>query len=172
MSDGGRGIPNARVRRLMLAIEDVMGQSGLATILRQANLQRFASALPPANAEPALRAAEYASLMQAIENYYGRGGRGTLTRVGYAAFDRLVAGHRLTAAAYRLLFKFLPLRRRQMVTLHWLGGELAGRGGRATVYLDDNRISLERFPLACTADFTRGSQRNGHDCHKAEWYAL
>jgi hypothetical protein len=64
MREGGRAVPNARVCRPMLAIQDVMGQGGLATILRQANLQRFASGLPPANGEPGLRAAEYASLMK------------------------------------------------------------------------------------------------------------
>src|SRR4051794_40656409 len=101
MAEAGRAVPNARVRRLMLAIQDVMGMSGLATVLRQAGLQRFASAMPPANNEPGLHAAEYASLLQAIENYYGRGARGTLTRVGYAAFNRLVASHRLTAGLYR-----------------------------------------------------------------------
>jgi predicted hydrocarbon binding protein len=160
MSDAGRAIPNARVRRLMLAIQDVMGQSGLATILRQANLQRFANALPPANGEPGLRAAEYASVMQAIENYYGRGGRGTLTRVGYASFDRLVAGQRLTVTAYRLLFKFLPLQQRQIVTLRWLGRELAGRGGHVTVYLDDSRISL----VDHESDATVGRHRESEIC--------
>jgi len=160
MGDAGRAVSNARVRRLMLAIQDVMGQSGLATILRQANLQRFASALPPANGEPGLRAAEYASLMQAIENYYGRGARGTLTRVGYASFDRLVASHRLTAAAYRLLFKVVPLPTRQVLTLRWLGHELAGHGGRVTVHRDDNRISL----VDHESDATVGRHRDSEIC--------
>jgi predicted hydrocarbon binding protein len=160
MRDGGRAVPNARVCRPMLAIQDVMGQGGLATILRQANLQRFASGLPPANGEPGLRAAEYASLMQAIENYYGRGGRGTLTRVGYASFDRLVASRRFTAAAYRLLFKVLPLQRRQMLTLRWLGHELAGRGGRVTVTIDDSRISV----VDHESDATVGRHRDSEIC--------
>jgi predicted hydrocarbon binding protein len=160
MGEGGRPIPNARVRRLMLAIQDVMGQSGLATILRQANLQRFTNALPPANGEAGLRAAEYASVMQAIENYYGRGGRGTLTRVGYASFNRLVAGRPFTAAAYRLLFKFLPLPSRQILTLRWLGRELAGRGGRVTVYMDESRISL----VDHESDATAGRHRESEIC--------
>jgi hypothetical protein len=103
-----------------------MGQSGLATILRQAGLQRFTNALPAANGEPGLHAAEYASMLQAIENYYGRGARGTLMRVGNAAFNRLVAGHSPQAAAYQLLFRVLPMRNRQLLTLRWLARELAG----------------------------------------------
>src|SRR5689334_19194692 len=110
MSDNsGRTLTNARVRRVMLAIQDVMGQSGLVTILRQAGLQRYVSILPPANHEPGLRATEYATLLQAIENYYGRGARGTLMRVGYAAFNRLVQANPLRASAYRLFFRLLPM---------------------------------------------------------------
>jgi hypothetical protein len=160
MAESGRPIANNRVRRLLLAIQDVMGQSGLATILRQASLQRFAGALPPDNGEPGLRAAEYASLMQAIENYYGRGGRGTLTRVGYASFDRLVASRRVTATAYRLLFRVLPLPRRQMLALGWLGRQLAGHGGQVTVHQDDSRISL----VDHESDATVGRHRDSEIC--------
>jgi predicted hydrocarbon binding protein len=158
MAEAGRALPNARVRRLMLAIQDVMGQSGLTTILRQAGLQRLAGALPPANNEPGLRAAEYAALMQAIENYYGRGARGTLTRVGYAAFNHLVASRRLLAAGYRALFRLVPLQTRQVLALKWLARELAGRGGRVTVYLDDNHISLLDYESDATAGRRRGSE--------------
>jgi hypothetical protein len=89
-----RALPNARARRFMQAIQDVMGLSGLATVLRQAGLQRYANALPAADEAPGLKASEYAALMQAIENYYGRGARGTLTRIGYASFKRLVDGRK------------------------------------------------------------------------------
>ena len=160
MAEGGRAMPNARVRRLMLAIQDVMGLSGLATVLRQAGLQRYANALPPANGEPGLPAAGYAALMQAIENYYGRGARGTLTRVGNASFIRLVASRRITAGAYRLLFKILPLQTRRMMTLRWLAREIAGRGGRVTVHLDDGHINL----VDHEGDATVGRHRDSEIC--------
>ena len=127
VDNSSRALPNARVRRVMSAIQDVMGLSGLATILRQAGLQRFTNALPPANSEPGLQASEYAALMQAIENYYGRGARGTLTRIGYAAFERLVADKRLVALGYQLLFRFLPLQTRKLVVLRWLAREISGK---------------------------------------------
>jgi predicted hydrocarbon binding protein len=144
----------------MLAIQDVVGQSGLATILRQAGLQRHTNELPPDNGEPGLRAAEYASLMQAVENYYGRGARGTLTRVGYASFNRLVADRRLTAGLYRLLYKVLPLQVRQLMTLRWLARELGGRGGRVTVHRDDQSINL----VDQESDATFGRRRDGAIC--------
>jgi predicted hydrocarbon binding protein len=161
MSDNlARAIPNARVRRVMLAIQDVMGLTGLATILRQAGLQRYANALPPANGEPGLRATEYAALMQAIENYYGRGARGTLTRIGYAAFNRMVADRKLTAAGYRLLLRVLPMQSRQLLVLRWLAREIAGAGGDVTVHLDDQRINV----VDHDSDATTGRQRDTPIC--------
>jgi predicted hydrocarbon binding protein len=155
-----RTLTNARARRVMLAIQDVMGQSGLITILRQAGLQRFASALPPANAEPGLRAAEYATLLQAIENYYGRGARGTLMRVGYAAFARLVRDQPVRSGLYRALFRLLPMATRRWQVLQWLARELAGPGGNVTVHRDDQRINV----VDHTSDATAGRQRDQEMC--------
>jgi len=144
----------------MLAIQDVMGQSGLATVLRQAGLQRYTNALPPAKGEPSLRAAEYASLIQAIENYYGRGARGTLTRVGYASFDRLVASRRLTAGLYRLGFRLLPMRARLLLSLRWLAGEIGGRGGHVTARRDGDHYVL----VDEDSDATVGRRRDSEIC--------
>ncbi len=160
MGEAGRALSNARVRRLMLAIQEVMGQSGLATVLRQAGLQRFANAPPPANGELSLRAAEYASMLQAIENYYGRGARGTLLRVGYASFDQLVSSQRLQSAVYQLLFRVLPMRNRQILTLRWLARDLAGRRGRVTVHVNDRRLNL----VDHESDATVGRHRDTEIC--------
>lgn len=160
VDNSSRALPNARVRRVMSAIQDVMGLSGLATILRQAGLQRYTNALPPANSDPGLRASEYAALMQAIENYYGRGARGTLTRIGYAAFERLVAEKRLVALGYRLLFRFLPLQTRKLMVLRWLAHEISGAGGDVTVHLDDQHVQL----VDHESDATTGRQRDTAIC--------
>jgi predicted hydrocarbon binding protein len=160
VADDSRALSNARVRRLLLAIQDVMGHSGLATILRQASLQRLASSLPPPNNEPGLPAAEYAALLQAIENYYGRGARGTLTRVGYAAFDGLVASHRLLAGFYRLLFRVMPVKSRQLIALRWLAREIAGRRGHVSIQRDDQHIYL----IDRDSDATVGRRRESAIC--------
>jgi bacteriochlorophyll 4-vinyl reductase len=156
----GRTLPNARVRRTLLAIQDVMGQSGLTTILRQAGMQRYVNALPAADQGPGLRATEYATLMQAIENYYGRGARGTLMRIGYAAFARLVKEKRTQAALYSLWFRLLPAAARRWEVLRWLARELAGPGGQVTVHRDDQRINL----VDHTSDPTAGRQREQPIC--------
>ncbi len=156
----GRSLPNARMRRFMLAIQDVMAVTGLTTVLRQAGLQRFASALPPADDEPGLSAGEYAALMQAIENYYGRGARGILTRIGYSSFQRLVESRPLLAGFYRLLFRLLPAQNRQLLVLRWLAREIARPGGSVSVHLDDRRVAF----VDCEGDATVGRQRDVPIC--------
>jgi hypothetical protein len=161
MSDNpGRVLSNARVRRTLQAIGDVMGQSGLTTTLRQAGLQRWVNSLPPANGGPGLRASEYAALMQAIENYYGRGARGTLIRIGQAAFARLVSDHPQRAAAAWGLFQLLPLHARLRPVLWWLARALAGPDRPVTVHRDDQRLSLVDY----NSDAAAGRQRDQAVC--------
>lgn len=157
---GGRRLPNARLRRFMLAIQEVTGQSGLTTILRQAGLQRYAGALPPQNAETGMAAAEFAALTQALENYYGRGARGTLNRIGHEAFALLCAGQPLTIGLYRLIFPLLASRRRSQIGLSLVARELAAPAGRVIVQRDDQRWSL----LDYEGDATFGRARDTAIC--------
>jgi predicted hydrocarbon binding protein len=156
----GRALPNSRLRRFMLAIQDVMGLSGLITILRQAGLQRYGTALPPNNKESQLHAAEYAAIIQAIENYYGRGARGTLNRIGHASFNKLVQSQKLQARVYQLMFKMLPLQNRKMMTLEWLAREMAAPSGQVTVHLDDRHIAF----VDQQSDATFGRTRETEIC--------
>lgn len=145
-----RVLSNARARRFLQAIADEMGQSGLATILRQAGLQRYAGNLPSLDEMTGLRASEYAALMQAIENYYGRGARGTLTRIGYASFKRLVESRRVRARSFRAVLRLLPPPARRVQVLRWLAAEGGGRG-KVKVHLDDRSvIVVDQEGLAAT----------------------
>jgi predicted hydrocarbon binding protein len=155
-----RALPNARLRRLMLSIQDVMGLSGLATILRQAGLQRFANALPPNDTQPALRAAEYAALLQAIENYYGRGARGILTRIGYASFARLVAAQPVNAGLTRRLLRLLPMSARRLAALRWYALRAHAPGARLSV----RRDALHLQVVDAASDGTVGRQRETPIC--------
>lgn len=77
---------NALMRQAILAIGDVMGERGLKVVLRQAGLGQYVDELPPNNMELGATAAEYAALNQAVEEFYGRAGKGMLRRVGRASF--------------------------------------------------------------------------------------
>lgn len=156
-SSADRALSNARARRFMQAIQDVMGLSGLTTLLRQAGLQRYTNTLPAANDAPGLKASEYAALMQAIENYYGRGARGTLTRIGYASFKRLVESRRLRARLLRALLRALPLSSRRRLVLQWLAGHLGGPKA-IRIHLDDQHLALVDTESLATIGRSRDSE--------------
>jgi len=79
-------IVNALVRQALVASQEVMGENGLNAVLRSADLERFIGSLPPDNMEPGVKTSEYARFNEAIEEFYGRGGRGILRRIGRASF--------------------------------------------------------------------------------------
>jgi hypothetical protein len=156
----GRALPNARMRRFMLAVQEVMGRSGLTTVLRQGRLQRYVGHLPPDNNRTHIYAFEYAALVQAIENYYGRGARGSLIRIGHSAFAQLVQSRRLTAFLYRLAFLVTPPYTRKLMALRWLAQEMAYPAGQVTVHLDDRHIAF----VDREGDLTYGRTRDSEIC--------
>ena len=156
----GRALPNARMRRFMLAVQDSMGRSGLTTILRQAGLPHYVGNLPPNNNQTSLHAVEYTALVQAIENYYGRGARGTLTRIGHAAFQQLVESQKFKAQLYQLLFRILPFQSRKRLALRWLAQEMSLPGGQVTVHLDDRHLAF----VDRESDTTFGRGRDTEIC--------
>lgn len=159
MSDN-RLLTNARLRRLMLAVQDIMGLGGLLTILRHAGLQRYAAALPENNQETGPYASEYAALIQAIENYYGRGARSTLTRLGYAVFNRFIESQHLPLFWHKLLLKVQPLAMRRTEALKWVAQDLANPNGKVLVKTENQRLLL----LDYESDATNGRTRNTEIC--------
>lgn len=145
-------LPNARVRHVFLGIQDVMGVGGLATIIRQAGQTQYATSLPPDNPHAELLAVNYAAVIQAIENYYGRGARGTLTRIGSAAFKELVKSRPVIRMARLAFGQFLPQRQQQHWVLRWLARNL---GGQVTVEVQRRQLRL----VDHTSPATLGRQR-------------
>ena len=82
-----RHIVNALVRQALVAIEEVMGTNGLNAVLNTSGLGRFVGNFPPDDLEPGVQASEYAKLNQAIQDFYGRGAKGFLNRIGKASFQ-------------------------------------------------------------------------------------
>jgi predicted hydrocarbon binding protein len=142
---------------VLLGIQDVMGAGGLATITRQAGLAHYTLNLPPDNRQPELPGADYAALIQAIENYYGRGARGTLTRIGASAFKERVKSRPLIRIFHTLVCRFLPRRQQQRWVLGWLA---RGMGGQVTVEVNQRRFRL----IDHTSAATLGRQRETEIC--------
>ena len=77
---------NALMRQAILAIGEVMGERGLKVVLRQVGMERYVDELPPNDLEQGVSTTEYAALNQAVEEFYGRAGKGMLKRIGRASF--------------------------------------------------------------------------------------
>jgi bacteriochlorophyll 4-vinyl reductase len=74
------------MRQAILAIGEVMGERGRNVVLRQAGLGRYVDELPPSDLAQGVATTEYATLNQAVEEFYGRAGKGMLRRIGRATF--------------------------------------------------------------------------------------
>lgn len=119
-----RYIVNALVRQALVAAQEVMGENGLNTVLRTSGLERFVNNLPPEDLNPGVKATEYARLNEAIESFYGRGGRGMLRRIGKASFQYAVREQAALMGLAGAAIKLLPQKQRMLFVLSQLVGAL------------------------------------------------
>ncbi len=155
-----RLLPNRRLRRVLLAIQDNMGRNGLNAVLKLAGLQRYMNALPPDNDDAEIRASEYAALLQGIETQYGSGARGQLNRIGHATFRQIVAADPLAWRVLAFTNRLFPPKQRLRRALAKLATHLAEPDGKVAVYTDDQRLLFADD----TGDSTWGRQRNTEIC--------
>jgi hypothetical protein len=105
-------IVNALVRQALISVQEVMGENGLNTVLRTSGLGRYIGNLPPNDLYPAIQTSDYARLNEAIEEFYGRAGRGMLHRVGRASFQYAVREQAALLGIAGVALKLLPTKQR------------------------------------------------------------
>ena len=105
-------IINSLVRQALTSAQEVMGDNGLNAVLRTSGLERFIGKLPPNNLEPSIQASQYAQLNQAIEDFYGRAGKGMLRRIGKASFQYAVREQAALLGVAGVALKLLPEKQR------------------------------------------------------------
>jgi hypothetical protein len=105
-------IVNTLVRQALVSAQEVMGENGLNTVLRTSGLERFIGNFPPDDLNPAIKTSDYARLNEAIEEFYGRGGRGMLRRIGKASFQYAVREQAALLGLAGVALKLLPTRQR------------------------------------------------------------
>ena len=71
----------------MVSAQEVIGENGLNAVLCASGLERFICNFPPNDTNPGIKTVEYARFNEAIESFYGRGGKGMLRRIGKASFQ-------------------------------------------------------------------------------------
>jgi hypothetical protein len=113
-----RPIPNAALRTLFKAIEEVMGTNGLKAVLNLGGLQRYINNLPLNNLENDVRHADYGAAQQAVENFYGgRGARAMLAQIGRATFRYSLEEQPAVLGLAGLAMRMLPATTRMKLVL-------------------------------------------------------
>jgi hypothetical protein len=130
-------IVNTIMRQALVAAQEVMGENGLNAVLHSCGLDRYIGNLPPDNLEPAIQTAQYALFNQAIEEFYGRGGRGMLRRIGKASFQYALREQAGLMGLAGAALKLLPERQRIKFILNGMGDALRKSNPQVEVRLED-----------------------------------
>src|SRR5688500_8074090 len=131
-------VVNTLVRQALTSAQEVMGENGLTAVLHTSGLERFIGNFPPDNLEPAISALEYGKLNEAIEAFYGRGGRGMLRRIGKASFQYGVREQAALLGIAGVALKLLPERQRIKFILNGMSDALKKSNPQVNTWLDDS----------------------------------
>ena len=151
-------IVNALVRQALTSAQEVMGENGLNAVLRTSGLEKFIGSLPPDNLEPSIQASQYAKLNEAIESFYGRGGRGMLRRIGKASFQYAVREQAALLGIAGIALKLLPEKQRIKFILNSMAGALKKSNPRVEAWLDDGGERLAYLESTCGICYGRQSE--------------
>jgi len=111
-------LPNAALRTLFLAVEEVMGEKGMNAMLNAAGLQRFIGNYPPDNLADEVPISDYAAVVKAIEDFYGpRGSKAFLLRIGRATFNYTIEEQPTLIGLAGVALKLFPLPLKVKTTL-------------------------------------------------------
>jgi predicted hydrocarbon binding protein len=156
-------IVNALMRQALVAVEEVMGRNGLNAVLRTAGLAQYVDNLPPDDLSPSVRSSDYARLNEAIEEFYGRGGRGILRRIGKASFQYAVREQSALLGLAGVALKLLSPRQRIRFILNSTANALKKSNPhvRADVEEADGKIAF----VARTCSVCYGRKSDTPICH-------
>ncbi len=152
-------IVNTIVRQALAAAEEVMGTNGLNAVLRLSGLGGFVNNLPPDNLEPAIKATEYAQFNQAIEDFYGRGGRGMLKRIGKASFQYAINEQPALLGVAGAALKLLPQKQRIKFILNSMANALKKSNPQVEAWVEDEDGKIAYIESSCAICHSRKSDK-------------
>ena len=151
-------IVNALVRQALISAQEVMGANGLHAVLRTSGLERFIDNLPPDNLEPGIPTAQYAKLNEAIEAFYGRGGRGMLRRIGKASFQYAVREQAALLGVAGAALKLLSEKQRIKFILNQTVNALKKSNEQVEAWVDESGDRLAFVDATCGICHSRKSE--------------
>ena len=106
-----RPMPNAALRTLLMAIQEVMGENGTKAVLHTGGLARYIGNFPPNNIERGVTFQEYGLVEEAVEKTLGpRGARATMLRIGRVTFQNTMKEQpAILGNLGKLALKVLPM---------------------------------------------------------------
>ena len=156
-------IINSLVRQALTSMQEVMGDNGLNAVLKSCGLERFAGNFPPNDLQPSIKASQYAQLNQAIEDFYGRGGRGMLRRIGKASFQYGVREQSALLGVAGVALKLLPERQRIRFILNGMADALKKSNPQVNAWLDESGDRLAYVESTCA--ICNGRHSDHSICH-------
>lgn len=156
-------IVNALVLQALTSAQEVMGENGLHAVLRTSGLERFIDSFPPDNLEPSIQAVQYAKLNEAIEQFYGRAGRGMLRRIGKASFQYAVREQAALLGIAGVALKILPEKQRIKFILNSMAGALKKSNPDVKAWVDESGERLAYVEATCA--ICQGRHSEAPVCH-------
>lgn len=150
-------IVNSLVRQALASSQEVMGDNGLNAVLRTSGLERFIGNFPPNNLEPSIPASQYAKLNQAIEEFYGRGGKGMLRRIGKASFQYGIREQSTLLGVAGMALKLLPEKQKIKFILNGMADALRKSNPQVEAWVDESGDRLAYVESTCAICHSRQS---------------
>ena len=148
-------IVNTLVRQALVSAQEVMGENGLNTVLRTSGLERFIGNFPPDDLNPAIKTSDYARLNEAIEEFYGRGGRGMLRRIGKASFQYAVREQAALLGIAGVALKLLPTKQRIKFILNALVNALKKSNPQVQAWVEETDGTFAYCDASCAICYGR-----------------
>ena len=152
-------IVNALMRQALVAVEEVMGKNGLNAVLRMSSLEQYIDNLPPDDLNPSVKSSDYARLNEAIESFYGRGGRGMLRRIGKASFQYAVREQSALLGLAGVALKLLPRKQQMRFILNSMANALKKTNRQVQVEVEEADNTFVYVARTCSVCYGRQSDK-------------
>ena len=152
-------IVNGIVRQALVSAEEVMGANGLQAVLRASGLERFIGNLPPNDMNPSIKTSDYARLNAAIEEFYGRGGKGMLRRIGKASFQYGLREQAALMGIAGVALKLLPEKQRIKFILNGVASALKKSNPEVDAWVEEQGDKVAYVERTCAICWGRHSEQ-------------
>jgi predicted hydrocarbon binding protein len=151
--DGSAPLISSRLlKQFVHATFDEVGVDKLPQVLEKVSLSPAVVESESISRLDGAAAAElYARLQQALRQFYGRGARGLLLRIGRGVWERMVAEASFREKAELEIIRRLPVPARRRRTVNLVAGTLRVVSESATVHLLDTELLLVDHAAAAAA---------------------